>query len=165
MKKILFFAVLNFGLQSNFCYPQQNQIDSISNLIKKDNEDTSKVNHLNDLSWLLIFQNPDTAIILSKQALKIITPVSSIEFPVTKNGMEDKQVKRIRASMNSTLGTCYYFKADFSIAIEYYLKALKIDEEISNKKGIAADMGNVGMVYFNQSNYTKALEYYLKALK
>jgi len=50
-------------------------------------------------------------------------------------------------------------------ALEYYFKALKMDEEMDNKSGIAADLGNIGIVYRNQGDYPKALEYYFKALK
>ncbi len=40
-----------------------------------------------------------------------------------------------------------------------------MDEELSNKNGIARHLGNIGLVYWNQGDYPKALEYYFKALK
>jgi hypothetical protein len=33
------------------------------------------------------------------------------------------------------------------IALEYYFKALKISEEIGDKKGIARKLGNIGTIY------------------
>lgn len=49
--------------------------------------------------------------------------------------------------------------------MEYRFKALKLNEEIGNKRGIAAATCNIGSVYYSQRNYSKALEYWLKALK
>jgi class 3 adenylate cyclase/tetratricopeptide (TPR) repeat protein len=53
------------------------------------------------------------------------------------------------------------------IALEYYFKALKISEEIGDKKGIARKLGNIGTIYKEQKipDYQKALEYYVNALK
>ncbi|MEW6774393.1 MAG: tetratricopeptide repeat protein, partial [Bacteroidota bacterium] len=50
-------------------------------------------------------------------------------------------------------------------ALEYYFKALKMDEELGNKNGVARHLGNIGNVYLDQGDYAKALEYYLNSLK
>jgi hypothetical protein len=41
-----------------------------------------------------------------------------------------------------TLGMCIQIKA-----LEYYFKALKINEEIGDKQGQAINLGNIGIVY------------------
>src|SRR5205085_1497028 len=48
---------------------------------------------------------------------------------------------------------------------DYYLKALKMDEALGNKIGIANHLGNIGLIYQEQDDYPKALEYFFKALK
>jgi protein O-GlcNAc transferase len=54
--------------------------------------------------------------------------------------------------------------SDYPKALEYYSKALHINEEIGNKDGIATNLGNIGIVYLSLSDYPKALEYFSKAL-
>jgi len=56
-------------------------------------------------------------------------------------------------------------KGDYPKALDYLLRALKIDEEQKNKTGIASRLGSIGSVYWNQGDYEKALDHYLKALK
>lgn len=64
----------------------------------------------------------------------------------------------------------------FAKAIDYYLKALNIGEELGDKNSTATILANIGTVYANQgesekskkqsdSLLTKALDYYLNALK
>ncbi len=53
----------------------------------------------------------------------------------------------------------------FNRANEYYLKSLKIREELGDKNGIANCYNNIGIVCNEQGSYNKAIEYYLKALK
>jgi serine phosphatase RsbU (regulator of sigma subunit)/uncharacterized protein HemY len=65
----------------------------------------------------------------------------------------------------SNLGNIYNKQGDYPKAIDYYLKSLKIAEEIENKRFISTNLGNIGIIYKYQGNYSKALDYYLKALK
>ena len=53
--------------------------DSLSKLLSTDADDTSKVIHLNALAWELKYQNPDTAIVLSKQALALASKIAGTE--------------------------------------------------------------------------------------
>lgn len=50
-------------------------------------------------------------------------------------------------------------------ALEYYFKAMKLDEELGHRRGIAIQFGNIGDIYYEKSDYLKALDYYFKALK
>ncbi len=77
------------------------------------------------------------------------------------------------------IGVCYKEQADvyrskgdtsasviyYSKALDYYFKALKINEELGIKKGISKNYGNIGNVYNVQEKYTEALDYFLKALR
>jgi class 3 adenylate cyclase len=58
----------------------------------------------------------------------------------------------------------YLNLSDYAKALEYYQKALAINEELGNKPGIAINLGNIGNVYNHLSDYAKALEYFEKAL-
>ena len=63
------------------------------------------------------------------------------------------------------LGNIYQIQGDMEKALEHYEKALKIDEEIGNKQGIASDLGNMGVIYRIQGDLGKALEHHEKALE
>lgn len=56
-------------------------------------------------------------------------------------------------------------RAFYKRSLEYYDKAIKIDEELNNKPGVANTLGNVGLVYEQLKEYEKSAEYQMKALK
>ena len=57
-------------------------------------------------------------------------------------------------------GVSFYFRGDYTRAIDYYTRSLKIKEEIGDKKGIATSLNNIGNIYVDQGDYAKALDYY-----
>nr|QNO57099.1 photosystem I assembly protein Ycf3 [Methanosarcinales archaeon ANME-1 ERB7] len=63
------------------------------------------------------------------------------------------------------IGNLYQIKGELDKALEYYGKALKLNEELGSKEGKAADLGNIGTVYQIKGKLDKAREYYGKALK
>jgi tetratricopeptide (TPR) repeat protein len=52
-----------------------------------------------------------------------------------------------------------YQKNDPTKAMDYFAKALKIQEAMGDKKGIATSLHNIAYIYYHQKNYKKALEY------
>src|ERR1039458_6378768 len=141
MKKIFLSLVVILNLiQPVVCFSQQSKTDSLKTLLKRDKEDTSKVNHLNAIGWELKSNNPDTAIILSNQALSLA------EKSGWKKGM---------ANSNGQLGVYNFYKGTYPKALDYYLKALKLDEELNNKSGIGKRLSNIGSVYKDQADYPK----------
>ncbi|MFH2141946.1 MAG: tetratricopeptide repeat protein [Bacteroidota bacterium] len=50
-------------------------------------------------------------------------------------------------------------------AIDHYLSALEVYEELNNKNGMSRCYGNIGIIRKNQGQYDDAIEYFLKALK
>jgi len=71
----------------------------------------------------------------------------------------------ILAKVYIKLGIAYKNLSDNAKALEYYQKALFINEEIGDKDGIARNLGNIGNVFNELSDYPKALEFYSKALQ
>ena len=130
-------------------YPLPQATDSLLALLKTVQEDTNKVNVLNELGWG--FRNKlDTAIILGNQALELSKKIN------WKMGM---------ANSLRTLGTVELRKAEVSKSLDYHLQALKIFEELNYVVGMASCYANIGGDYTEQANYPKAIDYYLKALK
>jgi len=126
------------------------KVDSLQNLLQTNIHDTTRINTLNALGWALRYQNPDTAIVLGKQALALAKKTDN---------------ERGQANSNSNLGVYHDLKGDYPVSLSFHFKALEIREIQKDQKGISVSLGNIGIVYRNQGDYPKALEYYFKALK
>src|SRR5581483_220597 len=54
------------------------------------------------------------------------------------------------------IGHIYYEQGDYDEALKYFSDALKLDEEVGDKDGIAVNTGSEGEVYIKQKQYDKA---------
>lgn len=147
---------------------QESKVDSLLFLIKKDKEDTNKVNHLNALA-IELWGNLDTALICSKAALDV---AKKIKLSDDEIGWQ----KGIGRS-NYLIGIFHFDKGDFVEALSYNSEALQIWESMEQKldpntpefKLIrlykAKSNGEIGNAYWGLGNYPKALEYQLRCLK
>ncbi|PCH93581.1 MAG: hypothetical protein COB85_06745 [Bacteroidetes bacterium] len=149
MKNLLTISLF-IVLYGNSVAADQTQIDSLQNLLNTDIADSTMVMTLNTLGWAIMYNNPDTAIILSTHAIAI---AKKIEWPT---GI---------AASSRHLGAYYYLKAAYHVSLQYYFKALEINEQLNDRKGISSTLGNIGIVYDNQGDYPRSLEYYFKALQ
>ena len=150
-KSIFVLLLLGMMLSTNMSNAQDQQyIDSLDKLLQTDIHDTSRIITLNALGRAWMYRTPDTAIILSNQAL---------ELAVKSDDMKGQ------GNSNSNLGIYHWLKGDYSLSLSHHFKALKAREQQADKKGIVASLGNIGVVYRNQGDYPKALDYYFKALR
>jgi serine phosphatase RsbU (regulator of sigma subunit) len=62
------------------------------------------------------------------------------------------------------IGIVYAEQSDYSKALEYYFKALKMVEEIGDKSGLAINLGNIGNLYRITGKFNEAEQYLKKAL-
>jgi len=74
------------------------------------------------------------------------------------------RIKEFEATALRNIGTVYWDLSRYAKALEYFEKALAIDEELGNKAGAAGDNGSLGAVYLELSQHAKALKYCEKAL-
>ncbi|MBL4656363.1 MAG: tetratricopeptide repeat protein, partial [Flavobacteriales bacterium] len=65
----------------------------------------------------------------------------------------------------NNIGFVHQNQGDIPLALEYYHKGLKIQEEISDKQGMATSYNNIGLIHRHQGDIPLALEYYHKSLK
>jgi tetratricopeptide (TPR) repeat protein len=131
------------------CAGQKSKADSLISLLKKSKDDSSKVFNLNELGWEIMYQNTDSSIILSEQALQLAQKLNW---------------KRGIINSNSDLGVYYWLLGNYPVSLNYHFTALQLAEEIKDKAAATVAIGNIGIVYNDQENYTKAIDYFEKAL-
>ena len=78
---------------------------------------------------------------------------------------DEHTIKNLKSKTLGNIGIVHWQQGDYPKALEYDFKALKLKEELADKKGIAKTLGNIGIVYWQIGDYQKSLEYYLKGLK
>ena len=79
---------------------------------------------------------------------------------------EEKSKELDNATAYFNTGNDYFDKDDYSKALEYHLKALRIREKVLGDHTDTADTYiYIGKDYYFQGDYSKELEYHLKALR
>ncbi|MBL4655391.1 MAG: tetratricopeptide repeat protein, partial [Bacteroidia bacterium] len=130
------------------------KIDSLKVELERVLNDTTRVKVLNDLAWEF-YQSPDSAILLSKQALKLAEDLPPLG---ERNGF-------FIGNTHNDLGIYYRLTGDYSLSLSHHFKSLKIRETQKDQQGITISLSNIGLVYWNQGDYPKALGYYFNVLK
>ncbi len=64
----------------------------------------------------------------------------------------------------NNMGMVYYTQGQLPTALEYYQRALALQDQMSNSAGTALVLNNIGMAYYTQGQLSVALEYYQRAL-
>lgn len=112
--------------------------------------DSIRVKQLVDLSAQLYGSNPDSAMIVAREAIDLATLFD---------------LKEDLGYAYKNLGLAYYVKGDYDEVMENWTKSLAIFEEIDFKVGISNLQNNIGAVYQTKGDDQKALEYFLAAVK
>lgn len=131
-------------------FTQKENSNSLIVALKKSNPDTNRVKLLLQLSGELIYENPDTSLVLVDQAINLSEKIN---------------FKKGKGTALRNKGAIYYFQSNYNEALKYYFESISVFQELNNKTGISKALGNIGAVYMDQSNFPKALEYFFKALK
>lgn len=79
----------------------------------------------------------------------------------------EKTVIGLLAHCYNTIGGIYYHKTDYDYdkATEFFLKALKIREEIDDKMGVGSCYYNIALVHSSKGEYDEGLKFHFKALE
>ena len=144
----LFVLLLN---NSFYGHSQKHRADSILQLLTGAKEDSNKVKLLTDLADFVYLRKPDTALIISLEALALS--------------------KRIQYEKGEYLPLLYVIAKTYS-KIGNYPRALEIDfkmlgieekRKIKNSRSLAIALMSIGNVYNSQEDYRESLKYYLKS--
>lgn len=189
MYKLLKTLIILLFILFNTLSAQVSKTDSLITLIPTLDEDSLKVNLLNEISYGLFSADANKAIVYGLQAEEL---AGKIKYPkgqayALKNiglgyymqGMYHQvldywnrslavfeSVNNLLgvANLLNNLGSIYYHQGDDATALDYYLKSLAASEKLGNELRIATALINIGAVYNNKkATHDKALEYYLRA--
>jgi len=69
------------------------------------------------------------------------------------------------ATALNNIGSIYRNQGKYDKALEFYLRAFKLWEQVQDKKGMSAALNNTGLIYMNQGSYDMALAQYQRALQ
>ncbi|HEY4787186.1 MAG TPA: sensor histidine kinase [Bacteroidales bacterium] len=94
--------------------------------------------------------NPDSCLIFANRALELSRKASLPQY---------------LSRANQQLGRYFTSKEDFGKATQYFLEALKIEEQRKDIKRIADLNDELGIIYSYLENFKKALSYYTSALE
>ncbi|MFH1322101.1 MAG: tetratricopeptide repeat protein [Bacteroidota bacterium] len=124
--------------------------DSLVAVIAEGNEqDTSFIEALVQLSQLYWYSNSDTAFIIAERAYKLAENMNDLKS---------------MADAENSMAATNLLRGDYSNAIRYWRSSLNHLELINDRHGVARTLGNLGIPYKELGDYPKALKYYYQAL-
>lgn len=144
MKFFLLAILLIISLNSR---AQKTLIDSLKRRLGSEQQDTLRVGLLYELGNSYKYTKPDTALLFGQQGMLL----------ARKLKFQAGQAKCLNLIGNVIAETGNYPKA-----LEIQLQALKIGEEIKDRKQIAYTYLAIGNIYIYQKDEKQALTYYLK---
>jgi adenylate cyclase len=169
---------------------QNAAIDSLKHVLATTSNDTIKVNTLIELSSAQRDVNLDEAIQSGNEARLLASQVgyqkglayahkaiamgyffqanykeAALEFQNSLSAFDSLKLKSGIANILSNLGATYFNAGDDTKAIDFYLRSLRISEEIDDKLRIGTALNNIGGVYNNKpATVDKGLKYFLRGL-
>ncbi|MBL4752951.1 MAG: tetratricopeptide repeat protein [Flavobacteriales bacterium] len=188
-KRLLLLTALVGQLSMINCIAQQHTIDSLTRIIATSKGDTNNVNAFYELMALYYLQNPDTAIIIGRQGLKLAHTLDFkrgisdgyawlgyINVEIGKDSLalsyflKDRKMEETRGNKKrlstvlNNIGYVYKRRGEIERAMEYYHKSMKISEEIGDEKGFSYSLNNLAVLYKTQGDYDLALQYAYRSL-
>jgi tetratricopeptide (TPR) repeat protein len=165
-------------------------LDSLTNRLMKVEDDTVRVNILNQMASEVFFTDPDEIIDYAQSALEISEEIeyakgiaqayNNLGIYYRVKGIYDKAIDYFFHSLEimenledeegiarsyNLIGILYYYLNNLELSLEYYQKALELNEKQNDKKWIAGNSNNIGMIYERMGEYDLALTYYLKSIE
>lgn len=162
MKKVLPFLLLILSIH-HLRGQSDPYRDSLYALLETDGYDTNRIEHLDRIAWMLQYENPDSAILLSKLAMQICIDLLEDE-KYTNDSIIHYRVKRYTAKTFNCLGVFYWMKSDYDESIKCHEQALEIRRAIGDKYNEGTSLNNLGLVYKAVGDYNEAIKKYFEAL-
>lgn len=139
---------LLFLMLSYIAFPQQRILDSLDNLLAKEQSDTARINLINQKIRLVSQVNLDSAIAMA---------AANLQHAINIHYLKGEADCRVRAATN----LCY--KGEYAEAEKHLALADKIYTSQNDSSGKRGLYGTYGILYGMQSQYEKSIGYFEKA--
>ncbi|MFT3795024.1 tetratricopeptide repeat protein [Flavobacterium sp.] len=166
---------------------QKNTIDSLLHVLPKLREDSTKVEAFNRLSLAYFKRDSVKGFSYARKALALSEKIqwqdgiAQSNFTIGKNydanfkydkaldflnkAAQQTRNKRLLSKIHTSIGGVHFNQAEYSHALAAYHRALKIDESLNDKMGVAEISMNIASIYYSIKNYQKAVLYINKSLR
>ena len=131
-------------------YGQSQQIDSLTNLLQKENSDLQRINLLLVLSESVLKTDPWKSLEYTTESIELASGIGSDSLLFLAHGR---------------IGNTYLFMGNYLKALEAYQKTITYGQKSNNKSRLSQPYGNIGNIYSYQHDYVNALKYYDEALR
>ncbi len=145
----------------NIAYAQESDaalIDSLNQVIIKNESALNVAEAYVGLTEIIYVTTPDTVIPLCQKAIDLIDQ----HFEQSDTAAQ-RQLLIVKATAYNNIGFMYDNEGQISKALEIYFKAIKIQEQLGDKQGLASSYNNTGYIFRQQEDYENARNYYLKS--
>ena len=148
MRKLIILLLL---LDCSYCsvFAQNKTLDSLNQLLATEKEDTSQVLLMNRIAIAYANSKPDTALIIAEHALELSRKI---------------KFKKGEATSLRRIGSVFLSLGNYPNALENYLQALKIAEELHDDKLIGLSLGSLANIYFSEGDMERSIDYARKAM-
>ena len=188
MKRFVILAILLCSVLLTFA--QSRKLDSLNNLINKATTDTGRINLMVKKANYVRNQNIDSSIAQGKKTLieaqkagyyqgefnirnsLVISYCFKGDFKSASENLKflETFIKPSKDSadysaMYGNYGMMYGMQSKYDTSIQYYAKAIGINERHNNKSDLASNYSNIAIGFQQISNFPQALFYQQKALK
>lgn len=155
MRNLLFILTLPLFL-CNSLRGEQSELDSLINAAMHESDDSVLLSIYNDIGSASYRIDQQLAKKYWNKALKL----------------GEKRIKSERSTYNidqlanatNGLGIIHRRMGDYSVALTYYQRCLKLNEEMNSEGNKGYTLQNIGIIYRDLQEFDKAIEYYNKSL-
>jgi len=183
IKRIL---VLLLFLSSSFGWAQSKK-DSLLGVLQNSGFSDSLCN---ELIWVYVFNQPDSAIYFGKRGLAwaksnrsekfIGTIYNRVGVAYDIKSMPDSALhwyglalkqsrkrknRKVEGGALNNIGLIYWNLGEAAKAIDYYIRSADIFKEIGNEMGLANTYNNIGLILHEDNQHEKSLRYHRQALQ
>ena len=146
----LIFVAIQFCCNHAFPQSWRKKADSLLLVYSQTDNSKEKVDLLSKASFIFLFQKPDSALVLSKEAIRIAEALNN---------------DTAKVSAYTSISAVYLVKDDSPLTLEYALKALTIAEKTPMPPDLMASIyRKLGYVYRNQDNDRASIDAFRQAI-
>jgi serine phosphatase RsbU (regulator of sigma subunit) len=128
----------------------QKEIDSLNKAFKEGKADTLKIKTLVEIFKKYVYVKPDTALQIANKGLSMAQKIKN---------------KLYISQMYNIIGVTYLIKENNTKALENFLIAMKMTNELGNKKTTGTICTNIGIIYLRIGNNKEAQKYFEEGIK